>query len=284
MSFINTLKNKYKTGTIIEKLIYLNIAIFLLTLLITVFQGLYKGERNFLVEWFSLDNNLDAFLTKPWSIISYGFLHADFIHLIFNMITLYFIGNLFIQYFTEKQALTFYILGTLFGGFLYVISQNYFPLFEGINTTLVGASAGISAIFIGIATYMPHYQIKIRFIGFIKFWHLAAIWLAFDVVGLIGTNAGGSFSHLGGSLFGYLYVQQASNKKTNISTIFSSFFKRKEKPLKTVHKSAKRKQKTVKNSNRNQEKIDVILDKISKSGYDTLTKTEKEFLFKQGKR
>ena len=284
MSFINTLKNKYKTGTIIEKLIYLNIAIFLLTLLITVFQGLYKGEQNFLVEWFSLDNNLDAFLTKPWSIISYGFLHADFIHLIFNMITLYFIGNLFIQYFTEKQALTFYILGTLFGGFLYVISQNYFPLFEGINTTLVGASAGISAIFIGIATYMPHYQIKIRFIGFIKFWHLAAIWLAFDFVGLIGTNAGGSFSHLGGSLFGYLYVQQASNKKTNISTIFSSFFKRKEKPLKTVHKSAKRKQKTVKNSNQNQEKIDVILDKISKSGYDTLTKTEKEFLFKQGKR
>jgi membrane associated rhomboid family serine protease len=283
MSFINTLKNKYKTGTIIEKLIYLNIAIFLLTLLITVFQGLYKGEQNFLVAWFSLDNNLDAFLTKPWSIISYGFLHADFIHLIFNMITLYFIGNLFIQYFTEKQALTFYILGTLFGGFLYVISQNYFPLFEGINTTLVGASAGISAIFIGIATYMPHYQIKIRFIGFIKFWHLAAIWLAFDVVGLIGTNAGGSFSHLGGSLFGYLYVQQASNKKTNISTIFSSFFKRKEKPLKTVHKSAKRKQKTVKNSNQNQEKIDVILDKISKSGYDTLTKTEKEFLFKQGK-
>jgi hypothetical protein len=146
----------------------------------------------------------------------------------------------------------------------------------------VGASAGISAIFIGIATYMPQYQIKIRFIGFVKFWHLAAIWLAFDVVGLIGTNAGGSFSHLGGSLFGYLYVQQASNKKTNISTLFSSFFKRKEKPLKTVHKSAKRKQNIVKNSS--QKQIDVILDKISKSGYDTLTKTEKEFLFKQGKR
>jgi len=282
MSFINTLKNKYRTGTIIEQLIYLNITVFLLTLLITVFQGLYKGEQNFLVEWFSLDNNLDAFLKKPWSIISYGFLHADFIHLIFNMITLYFIGNLFIQYFTEKQALTFYILGTLFGGFLYVLSQNYFPLFEGKNTTLVGASAGISAIFIGIATYMPHYQIKIRFIGFVKFWHLAAIWLTFDAVGLIGANAGGSFSHLGGSLFGYLYVQQASNKKTNLSTIFYSFFKRKEKPLKTVHKSAKRKQNIVKNSS--QKQIDVILDKISKSGYDTLTKTEKEFLFKQGKR
>ena len=221
---------------------------------------------------------------KPWSIISYGFLHADFLHLLFNMITLYFIGNLFIQYFTEKQALTFYILGTLFGGLLYVMSQNYFPLFEGKNTTLVGASAGISAIFIGIATYMPNYQIKIRFIGFVKFWHLAVIWLAFDFIGLIGTNAGGSFSHLGGSLFGYLYVRQVSNKKLDLSSLFSSFFKRKEKPLKTVHKSAKRKQSVQKTSSPNQKQIDAILDKISKSGYDTLTKTEKEFLFKQGQK
>jgi len=283
MRFIETLKYKYKTGSIIEKLIYLNITIFLFTLLITVFQGLYKGQQNFLMQWFSLDNNLDAFLTKPWSIISYGFLHADFIHLIFNMITLYFIGNLFIQYFTEKQALSFYILGTLFGGFLYVISQNYFPLFEGRNTTLVGASAGISAIFIGIATYMPNYQIKIRFIGFVKFWHLAVIWLAFDFIGLIGTNAGGSFSHLGGSLFGYLYVQQASNKKTNLKNMFSSFFQRKEKPLKTVYKSAKKAKNKNKISSPNQQQIDSILDKISKSGYDTLTKNEKEFLFKQGK-
>ena len=284
MNFINTIKYKYKIGTIIDKFIYLNVGVFALTLLITVFQGLYKGEQNFLVQWFSLDGNLNAFLTKPWAIISYGFLHADFIHLIFNMITLYFIGNLFIQYFTQKQALNFYILGTLFGGTLYVISQNYFPLFEGMNSTLVGASAGISAIFIGIATYMPNYEIKIRFIGFVKLWYLAVIWLAFDVIGLIGPNAGGSFSHLGGSLFGFLYVNQTNTKKTAVFEMFSSFFKRKEKPLKTVHKSAKRKKNTPKNSTPNQEQIDSILDKISKSGYDTLTKVEKEFLFKQGKR
>lgn len=284
MSFINTIKYKYKTGTIIEKLIYFNVAIFALTLLITVFQGLYKGNQNFLVQWFSLNDNLDEFLTKPWSIISYGFLHADFVHLIFNMITLYFIGNLFIQYFSQKQALNFYILGTLFGGILYILSQNYFPLFEGLNSSLVGASAGISAIFIGIATYMPNYQIKIRFIGFVKFWHLALIWLAFDVLGLIGPNAGGSFSHLGGSLFGFLYVNQASNKKVNLFGMFSSFFKREKKPLQTVHKSATKKQSTAKNSAPNQKQIDAILDKISTSGYDTLTKTEKEFLFKQGKR
>jgi membrane associated rhomboid family serine protease len=284
MSFIDTIKYKYKTGNIIEKLIYFNVVIFGLSLCITVFQGLYKEQQHFLVQWFSLDDNLDTFLTKPWSIISYGFLHADFVHLIFNMITLYFIGNLFIQYFSQKQALTFYILGTLFGGILYVLSQNYFPLFEGMNSSLVGASAGISAIFIGITTYMPNYQIKIRFIGFVKFWHLAAIWLSFDLLGLIGANAGGSFSHLGGSLFGFLYVNQIHNKKINIFELFSSLFKRKEKPLQTVYKSAKGKQNTAKKTAPNQEQIDSILDKISKSGYDTLTKTEKEFLFKQGKR
>ena len=283
MSFINTIKYKYKTGTIIEKLIYLNVLIFGITLLITVFQGLYKGEQNFLVQWFALNDNLDKFLTKPWSIISYGFLHANFIHLLFNMITLYFIGNLFIQYLSEKQALNFYLLGTLFGGILYVISQNYFPLFEGMNSSLVGASAGISAIFIGIATYMPNYQIKIRFIGFVKFWHLALIWLAFDIIGLIGPNAGGSFSHLGGSLFGFLYVRQANTKKTNLFGVFSSLFQRKEKPLQTVHKAPKRKQNSTKNTAPNQEQINTILDKISKSGYDTLSKAEKEFLFKQGK-
>ena len=284
MNFIQNLKHKYKTGSIIEKLIYINVTIFACTLLITLFQSLYQQEQNLIVQWFSLDDNFSEFIGKPWSIISYGFLHANFIHLIFNMITLYFVGNLFIQYFTQKQTLNFYLLGTFFGGVLFILSQSYFPLFEGRNSTLVGASAGISAIFIGISTYMPNYELKIRFIGFVKLWHLAAIWLAFDIIGLIGPNAGGSFSHLGGSLFGFLYVNQASNKKTGISEMFSSLFKTKEKPLKTVHKSVKIKKNTPKNSAPNQIQIDAILDKISKSGYDTLTKTEKEFLFKQGKR
>lgn len=283
MSFIDTIKYKYKTGSIIDKLIYINVGVFALTLLINVLGGLYKGNQNFLMESFSLDDNLNEFLSKPWSIISYGFLHAGFIHLIFNMITLYFMGNFFIQYFTQKQALHFYILGTFFGGLFYLISQNYFPLFEGMNTTLVGASAGISAIILGITTYMPNYQVKIPLIGFVKLWHLTAIWLAFDFIGLIGPNAGGSFSHLGGSLFGFLYVNQASNKRIDIFGNFFSIFKKKEKPLKTVHKSKNSKANSTKNTDFNQQQIDAILDKISKSGYDTLTKAEKEFLFKQGR-
>lgn len=283
MTFIENIKYKFKTANIVEKIIYINIAVFAISLLISVIQRLFLSDVNFITKWFSLDSNFNEYLLKPWSIITYGFLHAGFIHLIFNMITLYFIGSLFIQYFTQKQLLNFYILGTLFGGLLFIISQNYFPLFEGKSALLVGASAGISAIFIGIATYMPNYQLKIPLIGFVKIWHLAAVWLFFDIVGLIGPNAGGSFSHLGGSLFGFLYVNQASNKEITFLDNILSLFKRKEKPLKTVYKSNKKTKKKEQNTPPNQQQIDAILDKISKSGYDTLTKAEKDFLFKQGK-
>lgn len=283
MSILKDLSYRYKSGNIVEKLIYINIAIFVFTLLMNVIQGLYKGEMNWIVEWFSLDNSFDTLTTKPWSLITYGFLHGGFLHILFNLITLYFIGNLFIDYFTQKQLLTFYLLGTFFGGLLFILSQNYFPLFEEQSSVLVGASAGISAIFVGIATYIPNYQFKLRFIGFVKLWHLTAIWVGLDILGLAGANAGGHFAHLGGSLFGFLYVSQASNKEIKIFDSIAAFFTRKKKPFKTVYKTKKKKETPAKNSDLNQQQIDAILDKISKSGYDTLTKSEKEFLFKQGR-
>ena len=282
MNIIQEIKNRYITGNIIEKLIFINIGVFVFALLLTVFSRLYNGEGNFIVNWFSLDDNFSSMLTKPWSIISYGFLHGGFLHILFNLIGLYFIGNLFLQYFSEKQLLSFYLLGTFFGGILYLLSQNYFPLFEGKRTYLVGASAGVSAIFVGVAAYIPNYQLKIRFIGYVKLWYLAAIWVGLDVLGLVGTNAGGNFAHLGGALFGFLYVKRASNKEITVFDSIGNLFKKKEKTLKTVYKSEEKKKQT--KTNLKQQEIDQILDKISKSGYDTLTKSEKEFLFKQGKK
>ncbi len=278
MSIIDDLKLRYQQGSIVQKLIYINVGIFVITLLISVFSGLYRSEGNFLTNWFSLDSELDVWFTKPWSILTYGFLHGGFLHLLFNMIALHYIGNLFIDYFTQKQLLTFYLLGTFFGGLLYMLSYNYFPFFEGSNSILVGSSAGVSAIFMGIAAYIPNFEFKLPLIGFVKLWIFAAIWVAFDVLGLVGANAGGHFAHLGGSLFGFLYVSNVSNKELNLLYGFFNLFKSKKKPLRTVYKAPKKSEK-----NGNQQKIDSILDKISKSGYDSLTKAEKEFLFKQGK-
>ena len=282
MNFINDIKLRYKSGNIVEKLIYINFAIFLFTLFISVFKDLYRGQMNWVLEWFSLEDSFSSLLTKPWTIITYGFLHADFLHVLLNLITLYFIGNLFITYFTQKQLLNFYLLGTFSGGLLYIISHNYFPLFDGKSSILVGASAGISAIFIGITTYIPNYQLKLRFIGFVKLWNLAAIWIGLDILALSGTNAGGHFAHLGGALFGFLYVNQVSYKKIKIWGKIASLFKSK-KHLRTVYKSGK-KSNLNKSTSLTQQQIDGILDKISKSGYDTLSKAEKDFLFKQGRK
>lgn len=285
MTLVNNLKDRFQNGNIVAKLIYINCAVFLVTLLTKVIQGLYVNEYHFIIEWFSLEANTSSLLGKPWSIISYGFLHADFIHILMNLIVLYYIGNLFLEYFTQKQLLSFYLLGTFFGGLLFVFSQNFFPLFNGKTSILVGASAGISAIFIAISAYIPNYQIKLRFIGYVKLSYLAAFWIGLDVLGLVGTNAGGHFAHLGGALFGFLYVKQANNKEIRILDFVSLLFKKRKKPLKTVHKSKRKtKKNTAKNTDLTQKQIDSILDKISKSGYDTLTKSEKEFLFKQGKK
>lgn len=282
MNFINDIKLRYKSGNIVEKLIYINFAIFLFTLFVSVFKDLYRGQMNWVLEWFSLEDSFSSLLTKPWTIITYGFLHAEFLHVLLNLITLYFIGNLFITYFTQKQLLNFYLLGTFSGGLLYIISHNYFPLFDGKSSILIGASAGISAIFIGITTYIPNYQLKLRFIGFVKLWNLAALWIGLDILALSGTNAGGHFAHLGGALFGFLYVNQVSDKKIKIWGKIASLFKSK-KHLRTVYKSGK-KSNLNKSTSLTQQQIDGILDKISKSGYDTLSKAEKDFLFKQGRK
>ena len=285
MSFINNIKNRYKSANIVEKLIYINIGILLLVYLFNTFNYLFEVKTNLISDWCILPASMNDFLSKPWTIITYGFVHFDFIHTLFNLIALFFIGNLFIEYFTQKQLTTFYILGTLFGGLIFIISYNYFPALikDTDRSVLLGASAGVSAILVGIATYLPNYQFKIPLIGFIKLWHIALFWVLKDLIQIPMGNAGGHFAHLGGALFGLLYVNQASNKSINVFSSVFSFFKPKEKPLKTVHKSKKRTPKTTENTSLNQQQINSILDKISKSGYDTLTKEEKEFLFKQGK-
>lgn len=285
-TIIENIKYRFKNAGIVEQLIYINISLFILTLLATVFSSWFESNNNIIVEWFSLHPNIDTFLTKPWTIVTYGFIHGGFLHLFFNLMILFYIGNLFLEYFSPKQLIYFYVLGSLFGGILFLTSFNFIPLFKHNTSPLVGASAGVLAIFIGIATHLPNYQLKIRFIGYVHLWKVALVFILLDLVQLSGSNAGGHFAHLGGALFGYLYVSSLPNKEVSFLSKIAALFKKEEKkaPLKTVHNSGKKPLKTGNLSkNENQKKVDVILDKIGKSGYDTLTKEEKDFLFKQGK-
>lgn len=282
MSLISDLKFKFRSASIIQQLIYVNVSLFIITLIFSSFSGLYGNRTNIIYEWFSLSSSFNALLGKPWTLITYGFLHNGFLHILFNCLILHFFGRLFLEYFSPKQVLNFYILGTLFGGVSYLVSYNYFPLFEGKVHTLVGASAGVTAIVVGIATYIPNYQLHMRIFGYVKLWKLAGAFILFDLISLAGGNGGGHIAHIGGALFGYFYVSQSSNTTNPLFSWFLTFFSKRKKPLQTVHKSTK-KNKASKVTDDKQAKIDSILDKISKTGYETLTKEEKEFLFKQSK-
>jgi len=279
-AFQDHIKLNFQKGNGVQKLIYINIACFVIPLIIGLFEFILGSNSNLIYDWFSLDSNWSIFLTRPWTIISYGFLHASFIHLLLNMIVLFYIGNLFLEYFTTKQLYNFYLLGTLFGGLMFLMFYNLSP---NINyprgSILVGASAGVTAIFIGIATYIPQYAIRLMFVGYVKLWILALVWVGLDLIQLSDSNTGGHLAHLGGALFGFMYMKAYQGKTISLSV--KNWFNFEKSKLKTVHKNTD-KSSNRKTSKNDQERVNIILEKIGKSGYDSLSKEEKEFLFKQG--
>ena len=270
---ISAIKRKIKKSDVIERILGLNLVVFILVHLFGFFVNTNGSNTNWLVSLLSLAPNIRGFLQLPLSVITYGFIHVNFIHILFNSIAIYYIGYLSLDYFGVKKFLNIYILGILTGGIVCLFTYNYF--ISNSSTFIVGASAGITSVFIAIATYMPHYQLKIRFIGFVKLWILACLWLAFDIVQLSGSNIGGHMAHLGGALFGFLYIYMTnSDFKFNIV--------KKKNPFSDIYINKDKKVNFNKNKSvENQDKINLILEKISKSGYDSLSAKEKEFLFKQ---
>jgi len=215
------------------------------------------------------------------------FLHAGFLHLLFNMMVLHFAGRLFETYFTQKQLFGVYILGGLFSGLVFLFS--FFLI--GKEVRLVGASGAIMAVLIAVATYSPFMQIRLMLIGTVKLWHVAFVIVFLDLIQMPLDNSGGHLAHLAGALFGFVYIRLLQNGIdltkgiSKIQEFGENISKPKTKtPFKKVHVN---KQKattfTTNEKNVNQKKIDDILDKISQSGYDCLSKEEKEFLFKVGK-
>jgi len=285
---MNNLKDqilhKFKSANIAEQVIFINIVVFVLTYVTkAIFVMMEWGENPFF-SWFSLPESFNNFLSKPWTIITYGFLHGGFWHILFNLIILYYIGNLFLDFFSKRDFLIYYFLGIIFGGLLFIVGYNFFPALKTDTAYLVGASAGVTAILIGIATKIPNYELNFRFIGAIKLWYIAAGFIMLSIIQIsLKVNTGGNLAHLGGALTGFLLTNQVDKGK-NLSAFFSNLFtSKKQSPLKTVYKKSTSSN-TPKSSNAHQRKIDEVLDKISKSGYDTLTQEEKDFLFTIGKK
>ncbi len=276
MNFLDNLKREFGIANMLNKLIYINVFSFLVLNIFSVIFSLFLIDISSIKELLMLPSSTEEVIKKPWSLISYMFIHDNFIHLLFNLIWLHFGGKLFLQYLNQKQLLYTYVLGGLFGGILFIIAFNNLPALipYSENAKALGASASVLAIFFAIATYIPNFQVSIPFIGFIKLKHIALIYIILDFLNIPNGNAGGHIAHLGGAIFGFFYVKQFTQKSAkNKQNQFLSYLKN----IFNFQKSKNKKSYKMK-------EIDLILEKISKSGYNSLTKIEKELLFKSSKK
>ncbi|MEZ4858149.1 MAG: rhomboid family intramembrane serine protease [Flavobacteriaceae bacterium] len=287
-----SLSYQYKSADIITKLIVINVLLFLVVIIAT---ELFQWEDDFLTHWFVLPETFSHFLAQPWSLITYNFVHTGFWHILFNMLWLYFFGRYVTNLFSEERFLTIYLLGGMAGGILYMVSYNVFPALVSTVGTLQGASAAVMALMGFSATYSPNAPIRIFTIN-LKLWHIALFFILWNLVSLSTLkNPGGILAHLGGAFFGYVYARQLLNGKDigswfeKLLSGFSNLFKPKtKKPFKKVHRNnttQKTSQRSISKETKSehQKKVDAILDKIGKSGYESLTKEEKDYLFKAGK-
>lgn len=303
---IQDIKQNFKQGNIVTKLIYVNLGIFVLVNLVFVFMLLFNVKGyDFLtlkavftskfLSYLMVPANVGKLLYKPWSLLTYMFLHFNFWHVLFNLIWLYIFGRIFLLYLTEKQLFSTYILGGLAGAALYIISYNLFPglvLYADISQML-GASAAVMAIAMSISFYVPNYSINLIFLGPVKLKYIAIFFIVTDILQIASYNAGGHIAHLGGVLYALIYIRfirQGKDLGSGINRIADSLvtlFKPRKSKLKVSYKkSAKEMDDFEYNRNKaaEQKEIDRILDKIAKSGYDSLSKKEKEILFRMSNR
>ncbi|MEK9614121.1 MAG: rhomboid family intramembrane serine protease [Flavobacteriaceae bacterium] len=290
MNFKDQIRYRIQQLNSAEKLILINVACFILPLFIKTLFFLFALPFGTFLSWFELSSDWSVFLFRPWTIITYSFLHTGFFHLFWNMYLLFFASRLFLNLFSSKTFFNVYFLGVLLGGFTFLLSYSLFPAFQNSMPVMVGASAGVMAVFIFISTYSPDLEVSLILFN-VKLRYLAIAFVLLDIIQIPYGNAGGHLAHLGGAALGFFYARKLQ-QGSDIGEPFGRFVDRlvdwfQSKPkMKTVYKSkASTSPKSFQSGvDVNQKKIDEILDKISSSGYESLSKEEKEFLFKAGKK
>ena len=319
MELIDKIRYNFKNLDILQKIILIMIIFFVIPYIVNTFLFLFNFNEFSVINLFDVSPDLIDLLSKPWSLITYGFFHSDLWHLIGNMIIFYLSGSVVLNLFGSERLIKIFILGILYGSLAYLISYNLFPAFNNIKSSMIGSSAGVMAVFIFLASYNPNYSFRLfdnrslrisselfiafkiivsiillKFYGLLAFFliliifevkilYIASFLVLLDIIQIPGGNSGGHIAHLGGAFLGYFYHKkmiQGDNYGNWIIDLYNFIFKRKVKFKKRSYSN--KTSVSVKDA-AVQKKIDLILDKISKSGYDSLTKGEKETLFKAGK-
>ena len=261
----NITKNFFpnKEMPIHKYIILINVLVFLIPLIINTILYLLNIKTLSFFNFFDLHPQINYLLKNIWTIITYAFIHNDIYHIFWNMFILYFASEYFLNFFDEKKYIKTYFYGILFGGLFFVLSYNLFPVFKNDFTTLIGSSAAVYSVLIFICSYFPNNKINLILFN-IELKYIGIIYILLSLVQIPIENPGGNIAHLGGALWGYLYAISIYNNSFNID-------------LKEIINKLKFNNL---NKSENQKMIDAILDKISESGYESLTKKEKELLFK----
>jgi membrane associated rhomboid family serine protease len=295
---LDDLKLFFRHRSVLSTLILINVSVWILSKVFAVVFFLYNNPgADMSSEWFlnylALPASVTALAVKPWTILTYMFLHLDFLHILFNLLWLYWFGRIFLEYMNSRKLLFTYLMGGIAGGLLYILAFNVFPVFHPMlaKSLALGASASVMAIVVAISTFVPNYTIHLLLFGRVKIIYLALILFIFDFFAIPGGNSGGHLAHIGGAMWGFLYVlylrrghlpflNGASMKWTAAKT--NPFTRSSSKANKSGPADARPKTDDEYNAEKIdiQKKTDSILDKISKGGYDSLTKEEKAFLFK----
>jgi len=291
MSIWDDIKASFREGSALIRLIYINVGIWLAVniLWIILFLSGVAAPGGLILRWLAVPAYLPSLLTHPWTVITYMFTHQGFMHILFNLLWLYWFGIIFLQYFDPRKLVGVYVMGGLTGALFFIAGFNIFPAFREVLPVSIalGASASVMALVIATAVYVPDYTVYVFLIGPVKIKYIALVSFILTTLVDFSSNTGGKFAHLGGALYGYLFVVQYRRGK-DITRLFNrlldtlvTLFKPRRK--KKIHVAYRRPADDIEYNREKvyeQKEIDRILDKISKGGYDSLTKKEKEILFR----
>lgn len=287
------LKRSFVEGGMLSKLIYINCGVFILVRLIDVILTLCGfGYVNFM-QYLQYPSLPDLVIIRPWTIITYQFTHYDFWHILFNVLWLYWFGQIFLQYFNQRQLTGVYILGGVCGALFFTLIYNIFPYFKDVSaySFLMGASASVMAVVFAISFYRKDYEIALLFIGRVKLIYLAIASLLLDILSVTSANSGGHIAHIGGAVFGVFFASMIAKGK-DPTAFLNKIIDRiinlggRRRPKMRVTRFNKRSSDYDYNARRQRqnEEVDEILDKLKRSGYESLSTDEKKKLFDASKR
>ena len=294
MNIFDTIKLTFKQGNSLIKLIYINASVFLLLKVTLIILLLFNISWDSMYYYLEIPADLNQLLYHAWTPLTYMFLHEGFLHIFFNMFTLFWFGRIFLMYFSEKQLVGLYIVGGLSAALVYVGAYNLFPYYAPSlhEVKLLGASGSIMAIILATAFRSPDMELQVLFLGNIKLKYIAVFFVLTSLFGITSNNSGGELAHLGGALAGYLFfvsLRQGKDLTKGVSIILDAIANLFGPRRLKVKVNPNRKNSPMNDAEYNMNKarkiadIDKILDKIKTSGYESLSAEEKKRLFEQGK-